>query len=161
MITAFQRNPYKWLMLFIVTLFLAGLFLPYETVQIVDFERENPLLGTRVAYGWQVISFQVECSISCLLLLVSLSSRIALRLLLMRVLLIVLILTGIVSFFTDLGFMSGMSYLPKLQIAGYFNYTGLLLTMLYGFLHFRKSYPVYKRLLEEQKKQSSDLLDSF
>lgn len=159
--TAFQRNPYKWLMFLVAALFLAGLFLPYMTIRIVDFEQKNPLLGTQVFYGWEVVSFQLHFGVSILILFVSLSSGIALRLLVIRLLLVILILIAAVTFFNDIGFMSGMPYSPECNIACYLSYTGVCLAALYGFLHFRKSYPVYKRLLEEQKKQSSDLLDSF
>lgn len=159
--TAFQRNPYKWLMLLVVGLFLAGLFLPYMTRRIVDFDPEGRLMAPVVHYGWKTLSFQMHFGVSILILLVSLSSGMALRLLLIRLLMVVLAMIVVVTFFSDIGFMLGMPYSSKLNVACYLSYTGVCLAWLYGFLHFRKSYPVYKRLLEEQKKQSSDLLDSF
>lgn len=159
--TAFQHNPYKWLMLLVAGLFLAGSFLPYMTIRKVDFDPEGRLMTSVVYSGWKTLSFQMHFGVSILILLVSLSSGIALRLLLIRLLLVALVLIVIVTFFSDIGFMIGMPYSPKPHIACYLSYTGVCLAALYGSLHFRKSYPVYKRLLEEHKKQSSDLLDSF
>jgi hypothetical protein len=159
--TAFQRNPYKWLMVLILVLFLAGLFLPFKTFHGVFFDPEGRLMAPVVHYGWETLSFQLHFGVSMLILLVSLFSRIAFRLLLIRLLMLILILILVVTFFHDIQFMMGLPITSELNAAGYLSYTGVCLAWLFGLLHFRKSYPVYKRLLEEQKKQSSDLLDSF
>lgn len=147
----------KTLAIVIGTIYLVGIFLPYLATNDADIEFENGKL--EVYYGWEWVPFLVFFVLCGIIVGISFSVRIALRLFLIRTLLILFVPITIVTFLADSGTISPFAIAWK--IGAYLNYTGILLTMVYGIIHFRRSYPKYKRMLEDDQKQSSDLLDSF
>lgn len=152
-----ERITHKRLFLVIVLLLLSGALLPYMVF------KENEITPYSVTYyGWEWFSFWFISGFSLLILLISLSARIALRLLVIRLLLILvfpfLLLTTI---FGDSNTTLGHLYPGILLIGSYISYVALILTAIYGILHSRKSYPIYKKMLKEYTKQSSDILDEF
>lgn len=154
---AFQRLPYKWLFLTIAGIMIAGMLLPY-----ISFRQDSYYPDVFVYYGWEWLSFQLQFSIASGMLLVSLSRKIAIRLIVIRLLLVLQLPVLFFILLWDNQPLDGYGYLIYTHLVGcYLSYVGFICTFLYGFLHFRKSYPIYKQLLREHEKQSSDILDNF
>lgn len=152
-----DRITHKRLFLMILLLLISGAFLPYL---VFEANESNPLRA--VYYGWEWYSFWFIGGFTLLILLISLSARITLRLLVIRLLLIlVLPMVFLSTVFGDSNTTLGHFYPGTLLVGCYTNYLLLILTGTYGVLHSRKSYPIYKRMLDEYTKQSSDILDEF
>lgn len=152
-----DRIIHKRLFLVIILLLISGALLPYL---VFDKNEFNPQRA--IYYGWEWYSFWFIGGFTLLILLISLSARIAIRLLTIRLLLIILLpLVFLTVVFGDSNTTLGHFYPGTLLVGCYTNYILLILTGIYGVLHSRKSYPIYKKMLEEYTKQSSDILDEF
>lgn len=153
----FQRLPYKWLFLTIVGIMIAGMALPY-----ISFRQDSYYPDLFFYYGWEWLSFQLQFGLASAMLLVSLSRKIAFRLLVIRLLLLLQLPVLLFILLWDNHPLEGYGYLINTHLIGcYLSYVGFICTFLYGFLHFRKSYPIYKQLLKEHQIQSSNILDNF
>jgi len=154
----FRLNPYRWLTIIIAVFFIIGLFLPYSEDLITD--KSGTYL--QIYRGIDSSTYLLFFILSAIIIGVSFSPWIVIRSLIVFAVLLVMIPIAILYFQQEIDFMPDYPLLRNNTFALYINYLGLILTCIYGFIHFQKSYKKYKEMLANYKKDSSeDLLDSF
>jgi len=158
----FQNIHNRWLIVAIAIIYITGLFLPYSEQGIFLRPQDFSSLRYPITYGWEDFTYRLFFLVSAGIIALSFSPWIAIRLLIIFFALVFMIPTTILAYVADSSYIAGTPYPQQNKIAMFLNYTGMTLTIVYGFLHFRKSYKVYKEMLKNYKKESlEDLLDSF
>ncbi len=152
-----SRKTQNYLALLIAIIFIAGLFLPYRAGSVPNSDRSYVYYVKN--YSWQYIPFLIYFGLCLLIVGISFSNRIALRLFIIRVLLSIFICVLLTTILADISFLFREQYAPELKIGGYLMYIGAFIGFSYGIIHFKTSYPKYKQMLEKQQKSEADLLD--
>ncbi len=152
-----SRKTQNYLALVIAVIFISGLFLPYQIEHITNSDTSKDYYVTN--HGWELIHFRVIIVFCAIIVGSSFSRRIALRLLLIRITLALFIPLLFTTILIDSSFLYGEPYAAKPGIGCYITYLGICLTIVYGILHFRTSYPKYKQMLKQELDNEADLLD--
>lgn len=160
--STFRNIHNRWLIVAIAIIFLTGLFLPYSEQGMLRNQADETSYYVQVMYGWETFSYRLFAIVAAGIIAISLSPWIAIRLMIIFFVLVFMVPTVLLSFLADSSYMAGIPYAQQNKIAMFLNYLGITLTLIYGFIHFQRSYRKYKEMLKNYKKESSeDLLDSF
>ncbi len=147
----------KWLIRITALIYLIGFVIPYKSDYVYDYDKSE--FYFHVFYGWECFNFLAFFIFSAVVIVISLSPLIAIRLFVIAFLEIFMVPFLLLTMMDD-NFHFDKSGLTH-HIGFYLNYAGVLLAITYGFIHLRDSYPTYKRMLKDYKKDDEDVLDSF
>lgn len=143
--------------LIIAILFLVGLIIPYGTWN--DFDAENLTNHLKTLHGWRVLSFQILFVLSAIVIGISFSPYIAVRLFIIRIALVLFLPAIFVALIFDFAADTFYGSLGEVHYGLYLNYSATFLTIIYSIIHFFTSYPKYRRMLKQQEREEADLLD--
>jgi len=152
-----SRKTQNYLALLITAMFVVGLFVPYREGHYTNSDRTVDYYS--IGYGWNLPLFLIGFALCTIIIGTSFSNRIALRLLIIRIALAMLIPLTLITILTDVSYMLGRPHVEEMKIGSYLYYIATFLTFSFGLVHFRTSYPKYKQMLKQELSSESDLLD--